>query len=154
MIMDNQAQLDAIRKLGDIISPFITDNIKGVVAGGGIGLVGGICLSAINAFVGALGFISLTGPAAVAFLGSFGIVGGIITTATAPVALIVGGCVIVGCVIGGVVSLVRSTKNLKTAVRRMIEDSKKKNDPVEHNKFCDEMSELFQQAKFPDKKIN
>src|SRR3990167_2767184 len=137
------------------LSPFIMTNIiKGVVAGGRKGLRSGFCLSAINDFVGTLGFISLTGPAAVAFLGNYGIVGGIITTATAPVALIVGGCVIVGCVIGGVVSLVKSTRNLKTAVRKMIEDSKKKNDPVEHNKFCDEMSELFQQAKFPDKKIN
>ena len=122
-------------------------NIKGVVAGGRKGLRSGFCLSVINDFVCALGFISLTGPAAVAFLGNYGIVGGIITTATAPVALIVGGCVIVGCVIGGVVSLVKSTLDLITAVREMIEDSKKKNALREHIRFCDEMIELFQRAK-------
>ena len=135
----NHAQLDAMKKLGAFLSPFIT-KIKGAIAGG----ITPIC-SAIGALVGALEFILLTGPAALTFLA---------LGTLAPVALIVGSCVVVVCVIGGVVSIVISTRDLKTAVRQMIDESKKKNPPEYHNKFCDEMTDLFHQVKISDKKIN
>ena len=82
-----------------------------------------------------------------AFLARFGIKGDAIFKKGVPVALLLGECVIVGCVIGGTVSYRRSTKCLKPAVQNMISHSKENNGEEKHNQFMDFCIDLLKKAK-------